>query len=252
MLYAIVYGGYALFCGVLLLLMVFLAKKNYWKMFSLVMMGVLVAGVYPAAVSQIEASEKRRKAAALSFAPDRIDFKNKKVIFVESDSAICGSNVCSDAVLKGELDEVFSTSIYPSDRSFDGGATWPFDIIHEDGVFYRMGILESEPSGQRLADPLEKLESRPDVDYTVVSDDSFFVHAYEEAFGLSGQLPETVRFAYMVFEGWPQAGQEPIARLLTVQFHTEPFFIWPISTDFHYSPKLFVNEDRVRDWFASE
>lgn len=247
--YAIIYGGFALFCACLFFVFLFLLKKKFWKTFVLGASGVLFAGIYPAAVSQMEGYEKSRQAAALSYAPKNIDFKNKRVVFVESSSSICGLNVCGYALRHGNLAEVYSTDLYPTDDSFDGGSSWIFDTIEKEGVFHRMEFLSEK--NNLFPEPIEKLYERPDVDYTVVVEDVFSIHAYEDAFELSGQLPDSVRFSYMVFEGWPKAGQYPIARLLTVQFHTKPAFIWPVSNDFHYSPELFVHQEQVQSWFDS-
>ena len=247
--FAIIYGGYALLCAVVFCVLIFLFKKRFWKTFSVGVVVVLMGGTYPSVISQMEGAEKARRTAALSYAPQSIDFENKRVVFVESSSSICGLDICGYALRHGNLAEAYSTALYPTDESFDGGDRWIFDIIEKEGVFHRVGLLNEE--GLFFPEPLEKLYERPEVDYTVVVEDGFFIHAYEDAFGLSGQVPDAVRFSYMVFEGWPKTGQQPIARLLTVQFHTKPAFIWPVSNDFHYSPELFVHQEQVQGWFNS-
>lgn len=250
--YLILYGVYA-FCVTLILILLFLLfKKGFVKTGSTAAIMVLLVGVYPAVTSTLEGNARATQAATLSFAPDSIDFTDKTVLFVESESSICGQDICAYGLRYGNLKTAYWTPITSPLGDDYEYASWPFDLIKDNGPFYRLGLinLEVDGPGFSLPDPVETLNTLPQVDYTVVADDSFFIHAYENQLGLAGKLPDSIRFSYMVYEGWPTPGQEPIARLLTVQYHTKPPFTWPVSTQFHYNPPLFTHRDQVRAWFC--
>ncbi|SLN11015.1 hypothetical protein [Pseudooctadecabacter jejudonensis] len=249
--YLIIYGGFALLVALVGIAILVALAKGYAKTGLAILAVALAVGIWPAVPSYFDAQSRRAGVEALSFAPGTIDFAGKTVIFVESGSTICGDNVCGHALRHGGLARAFWTG--SENLSYHHpDIAWPFDAIAQDPVIHEVEMTApaEDANGFTYADPVAETRRLPDVDYTVLADESFIAFEYADAFGLAEKLPHTVRFAYMVFEGWPTAGQAPIARLLTVQFHQEPPFVWPVHTQFHYHPPLFENRDRVRAWFC--
>jgi hypothetical protein len=251
--YPIYYGGFALFVLAVLGGAWVLLRKGYTKSGLLVLAALFLAGVLPAALSQWETGKIAKAAQGASFAPDSIDFAGKKVIFAETAFTICEDDICGYAVRHGGLSEVYwvaANNLKYTHPDLD----WPFDAISKNVVFYRMGLTDPETSqsGLALPDPVAEMQTRPDVDYTVLVDDSFVTLEYAQAFGLPEDIARRVRFSFMVFEGWPEPGQAPVARLLTAQYSVEPYFLWPVSSRHTYSPPLFDHRNQVRSWFCAE
>lgn len=250
--YLIIYGSFALFVLFVLGLAWVLLRKGYTRSGILVLSALFLAGVIPAALSQWETGKIAKAAAGASFAPDSFEFAGKTVIFAETASTICEADICGYALRHGGLSEVYWVGVNNLSYTHPD-LDWPFDAIAKDAVFYRMGLTDPQTSqsGLALPDPVAELRTRPDVDYTLLVDDSFVTLEYAQALGLSEDIARRVRFAFMVFEGWPEPGQAPVARLLTAQYSVDPYFLWPVSSRHTYSPPLFVHRDQTRSWFCA-
>lgn len=250
--YLILYGGFALFVLAMLLLAWVLIRKGYKILGCLVLVGLVAAGVIPAAKSQWHTARIGAAVQAASFVPETLDFAGKRVIFVETESTICGRDICDYALRHGGLAEVYWAAA-DNLRAGHPELSWPFQAIAAGREVHRVALTDPEisDSGLALPDPVSQSTEIPQVDYTVLTDDSFLTLDYAEAFGLPEDLARRIRFSYMVFEGWPEPGQTPILRLLTAQYSVEPYFIWPVSSRHTYDPPLFVHRDRLRSWFCA-
>lgn len=248
--YAIIYLGYAACVVAAFVVIVFLFFKRFYALGAIALFAGLAFAILPAITSQIEGRRIAAAAAELSFAPDAIDFAGKRVVFAETEFTICDSGICDYALRHGGLAEVYWTPA--TNLPYEApDAAGPFAAMESLERFYRIELSAVDEYGMRLPEPVAEGLARPEVDYTVLVDDSWLHGEYPQAFDVSADVSRTVRFMFAVYEGWPDDGQAPIARLLTAQYHTDPALIWPVSTDFNYAPPLFTHRDQVRGWFCA-